>query len=207
MLVPEIALTPAVAGQFHARFGERVAILHSAFSGSERAGQWRRIREGTASVVVATRSGVFAPVRNVGLIVVNEEHDSSYKQEENAALSTAAMSPLCGPRPRALASCSARPRPASRAATTPPPASTLCSNCPTASRTGPCLPCASSICGRSSSKPASTRSFPALSSRPSANGSPTTNRPWCCSIAGASPPSSPAVRAARASSASTVPSR
>ena len=82
MLVPEIALTPAVAGQFHARFGERVAILHSAFSGSERAGQWRRIREGTASVVVATRSGVFAPVRNVGLIVVDEEHDSSYKQEE-----------------------------------------------------------------------------------------------------------------------------
>ena len=82
MLVPEIALTPAVAGQFHARFGERVAILHSAFSGTERAGQWRRIREGAASVVVATRSGVFAPVRNVGLIVVDEEHDSSYKQEE-----------------------------------------------------------------------------------------------------------------------------
>lgn len=82
MLVPEIALTPAVAGQFYARFGDRVAILHSAFSDSERADQWRRIRAGGASVVVATRSGVFAPVQNLGLIVVDEEHDSSYKQEE-----------------------------------------------------------------------------------------------------------------------------
>ena len=82
MLVPEIALTPAVAGQFYSRFGDRVAILHSAFSDAERAGQWRRIRAGEAKVVVGTRSGVFAPVRNLGLIVVDEEHDSSYKQEE-----------------------------------------------------------------------------------------------------------------------------
>jgi primosomal protein N' (replication factor Y) len=82
LLVPEIALTPAVAGQFYARFGDRVAILHSAFSDSERADQWRRIRAGGASVVVGTRSGVFAPVQNLGLIVVDEEHDASYKQEE-----------------------------------------------------------------------------------------------------------------------------
>jgi primosomal protein N' (replication factor Y) len=82
MLVPEISLTPAVAGQFHSRFGDRVAILHSAFTDAERAEQWHRIRAGGASVVVATRSGVFAPVRNLGLIVVDEEHDSSYKQEE-----------------------------------------------------------------------------------------------------------------------------
>jgi len=82
LLVPEIALTPAVAGQFYARFGDRVAILHSAFSDAERADQWRRIRAGGASVVVGTRSGVFAPVRNLGLIVVDEEHDASYKQEE-----------------------------------------------------------------------------------------------------------------------------
>ncbi len=82
MLVPEIALTPAVAGQFYARFGDRVAILHSAFSDAERADQWRRIRAGGASVVVGTRSGAFAPVRNLGLIVVDEEHDASYKQEE-----------------------------------------------------------------------------------------------------------------------------
>jgi len=83
LLVPEIALTPAVAGQFYHRFGDRVAILHSAFSDSERAGQWRRIQCGAAGVVVGTRSGVFAPVQNLGLIVVDEEHDSSYKQEEN----------------------------------------------------------------------------------------------------------------------------
>ena len=83
LLVPEIALTPAMAGQFYSRFGDRVAILHSAFSDSERADQWRRIRAGGASVVVGTRSGVFAPVQNLGLIVVDEEHDGSYKQEEN----------------------------------------------------------------------------------------------------------------------------
>ncbi|HLH38726.1 MAG TPA: primosomal protein N' [Bryobacteraceae bacterium] len=82
MLVPEIGLTPAVAGQFQQRFGQRVAILHSAFHDSERAREWRRIRGGEAGVVVATRSGVFAPVRNLGLIVVDEEHDQSYKQQE-----------------------------------------------------------------------------------------------------------------------------
>ncbi|MDX1983744.1 MAG: primosomal protein N' [Bryobacteraceae bacterium] len=82
MLVPEIALTPAVSGQFFNRFGDRVAILHSAFSGGERAEQWRAIRAGKAMVVVGTRSCVFAPVRNLGLIIVDEEHDQSYKQEE-----------------------------------------------------------------------------------------------------------------------------
>ncbi len=82
MLVPEIALTPAMAGQFFDRFGDKVAILHSAFQDSERAEQWRRIRSGEAGVVVGTRSGVFAPVQNLGLIVVDEEHDGSYKQQE-----------------------------------------------------------------------------------------------------------------------------
>jgi primosomal protein N' (replication factor Y) len=82
MLVPEIGLTPAVAGQFHHRFGNRVAILHSGIHDSERAQEWRRIRSGEAKVVVATRSGVFAPVQNLGLIIVDEEHDQSYKQQE-----------------------------------------------------------------------------------------------------------------------------
>jgi primosomal protein N' (replication factor Y) len=82
LLVPEIALTPAVAGEFFDRFGDKVAILHSAFHDAERAEQWRRIRSGEASVVVGTRSGAFAPVQNLGLIVVDEEHDASYKQEE-----------------------------------------------------------------------------------------------------------------------------
>jgi len=82
LLVPEIALTPAVAGQFLQRFGDRVAILHSAFHDAERAEQWRRIRSGIATVVVGTRSGVFAPVQNLGLVVIDEEHDQSYKQQE-----------------------------------------------------------------------------------------------------------------------------
>jgi primosomal protein N' (replication factor Y) len=82
LLVPEIALTPAMAGQFFSRFGDRVAILHSAFGDVERSEQWRRIRSGAAPVVVGTRSGVFAPVHRLGLIVVDEEHDGSYKQEE-----------------------------------------------------------------------------------------------------------------------------
>jgi primosomal protein N' (replication factor Y) len=82
LLVPEIALTPAVAGQFHYRFGENVAILHSAFHDAERAQEWRRIRSGRARVVVATRSGVFAPVCDLGLIIVDEEHDQSYKQQD-----------------------------------------------------------------------------------------------------------------------------
>ncbi len=82
MLVPEIALTPAMAGHFYHRFGDKVAILHSAFHDSERASQWRRVQSGEASVVVATRSGVYAPLPNLGLILVDEEHDGSYKQEE-----------------------------------------------------------------------------------------------------------------------------
>ncbi len=82
LLVPEIALTPQMAGQFFGRWGSRVAILHSAFSDAERTEQWRKIRSGAAGVVVGTRSGVFAPVQNLGLIVVDEEHDQSYKQEE-----------------------------------------------------------------------------------------------------------------------------
>lgn len=82
LLVPEIALTPQVAGQFALRFGEQVAILHSAFRDSERAEYWRRIRRGEARVVIGTRSAVFAPMPDLGLIIVDEEHDGSYKQEE-----------------------------------------------------------------------------------------------------------------------------
>ena len=82
LLVPEIALTPQVAAQFYFRFGDRAAILHSAFHDAERSDQWKRIRSGTASVVVGTRSAVFAPVQDVGLIIVDEEHDHSYKQQE-----------------------------------------------------------------------------------------------------------------------------
>lgn len=83
MLVPEIALTPAVAAQFRRAFGERVAIQHSGLSDGERHDQWQRIRRGDIDVVVGTRSAVFAPLTRLGLIVVDEEHDTSYKQEES----------------------------------------------------------------------------------------------------------------------------
>lgn len=82
MLVPEIALTPAVAAVFRARFGEHVAIQHSGLSDGERHDQWHRIRRGDVDVVVGTRSAVFAPLARPGLIIVDEEHDTSYKQEE-----------------------------------------------------------------------------------------------------------------------------
>ncbi len=81
-LVPEISLTPAAASEFYARFGEQVAILHSAFTGVERSGQWRRVREGSSRVVLGTRSSVFAPVEDLGLVIVDEEHDGGYKQDE-----------------------------------------------------------------------------------------------------------------------------
>jgi primosomal protein N' (replication factor Y) len=83
MLVPEIALTPAVAAVFRCTFGDRVAIQHSGLSDGERHDQWQRIRRGDVDVVVGTRSAIFAPVRSLGLIIVDEEHDGSYKQEES----------------------------------------------------------------------------------------------------------------------------
>lgn len=82
LLVPEIGLTPQICRQFRGWFGSRVAILHSGLSEGERFDQWRRIRRGEARVVVGTRSAVFAPVQNLGVLIVDEEHDTSYKQEE-----------------------------------------------------------------------------------------------------------------------------
>lgn len=83
ILVPEIALTPSVAAQFRGAFGARVAIQHSGLGDGERHDQWQRIRRGDVDVVVGTRSAVFAPLDRLGLIVIDEEHDSSYKQEES----------------------------------------------------------------------------------------------------------------------------
>jgi len=82
LMVPEIGLTPAMTGQLVAAFGDEVALLHSGLTPDERAEQWHRIRRGEARVVVGTRSAVFAPMMKLGLIIVDEEHDSSYKQEE-----------------------------------------------------------------------------------------------------------------------------
>jgi primosomal protein N' (replication factor Y) len=83
VLVPEIALTPQASGRFEARFGDRVAILHSALTEAERRDERDRIGAGEASVVIGARSAIFAPVRRLGLICVDEEHDPSYKQESD----------------------------------------------------------------------------------------------------------------------------
>lgn len=81
VLVPEIALTAQTVDIFQRRFGEKVAILHSALGGGERFDEWRRIRAGEADIVVGARSAVFAPCDNLGLIIIDEEHDHSYKQD------------------------------------------------------------------------------------------------------------------------------
>ena len=81
VLVPEIALTPQIVGRFIERFGDTVAVLHSQLTPGQRYAEWRRLREGQARVCVGPRSAVFAPIEELGLIVVDEEHDASYKHE------------------------------------------------------------------------------------------------------------------------------
>ncbi len=82
VLVPEISLTPQMVARFKGRFGPRVAVLHSGLSGGERFDEWRKIRSGEVQVAIGARSAIFAPFSNLGLIVIDEEHESSYKQEE-----------------------------------------------------------------------------------------------------------------------------
>jgi primosomal protein N' (replication factor Y) (superfamily II helicase) len=83
MMVPEISLTPQTVERFRQRFGDRVAILHSGLSQTERYLEWKKIRDGKVSIAVGARSAVFAPFKNLGMIVIDEEHDGSYKQDSN----------------------------------------------------------------------------------------------------------------------------
>jgi primosomal protein N' (replication factor Y) len=103
LMVPEIALTPAIAALFRSAFGDRVAIQHSALAIGERHDQWQRIRRGDIDVVVGTRSSVFAPLERLGLIIVDEEHDGSYKQEESPRYHGRDVAIVRASRERALA--------------------------------------------------------------------------------------------------------
>ena len=114
VLVPEIALTPQVLWRFQARFGDVVAVLHSALSVGERHDEWMRLRTGEARVCVGPRSAVFAPLENLGLIVVDEEHESSYKHEGDPRYDARTVARERAARHRAvLVFGSATPRPES----------------------------------------------------------------------------------------------
>ena len=88
MLVPEISLTPQVLGIFRARFGDSVALLHSGLNASERYDEWKRLKDGRARIAIGARSAIFAPLENIGAIIIDEEHDSSYISESNPRYDT-----------------------------------------------------------------------------------------------------------------------
>ena len=114
VLVPEIALTPQTAGRFAERFGDRVAVMHSQLGLGERYDEWQRLRRGEARVCVGPRSAVFAPVRDLGLIVVDEEHDSAYKQESDPRYDARRVAEHRAEQAQAVLLCgSATPRPES----------------------------------------------------------------------------------------------
>ena len=149
VLVPEIGLTPQLVGRFRARFGDRIAVLHSGLTGAARLAQWRSIRAGEVDVAIGARSALFAPFRSLGLVIVDEEHDDSYKQDEGVSYNARDLAVVLGQRrdvsrrarlgdpvARELAERTARPL---RAAFV----------CPSAPPPGPCPRCRSSICLRS----------------------------------------------------------
>ena len=102
VLVPEISLTPQLAARFRARFGDRVAVLHSGLSDRERFDEWSRLREGSAQIALGARSAVFAPLARLGVVVVDEEHDSSFKQEEGVRYHARDVALVRAQRARAL---------------------------------------------------------------------------------------------------------
>jgi len=110
MLVPEISLTPQTVGIFCSRYGERVAVIHSSLSAGERMDAWRRIRRGEVDLVIGTRSAIFAPLSNIGLIVIDEEHEHTYKSESDPKYHARDVaSYLCGKHRAMLLLASATP--------------------------------------------------------------------------------------------------
>ena len=83
VLVPEISLTPQLMNMFYARYGEKVAVMHSGLSLGERVDEWKRIRRGQANIVIGTRSAAFAPVENLAAIIIDEEQEETYKSENS----------------------------------------------------------------------------------------------------------------------------
>lgn len=83
VLVPEISLTPQMTERFKSRFGDEVAVMHSGLSVGEKYDEWRKVQQGKVKVVVGARSAVFAPFKNLGLLILDEEHESTYKQEDS----------------------------------------------------------------------------------------------------------------------------
>lgn len=103
VMVPEIALTPQLVARFRARFGDELAVLHSALSDADRHAMWSSLREGRVRVAIGARSALFAPVPDLGLIIVDEEHDASFKQEEGVRYHARDMALLRAYRARAVA--------------------------------------------------------------------------------------------------------
>ena len=209
LLVPEIALTPAVAGRVRARFGERVAIQHSGLSDGERHDQWHRVRGGEVDVVVGTRSAVFAPLDRLGLVVVDEEHDTSYKQDETPRYHGRDVAVMRAHAGRARWPCSARRRRRSRRSTTPQrgrytagrrsPAGSPTGRWPTVRVVNMREEWAEAGAG-SDPQPGAGDGDRRAARRPA-------SRAWCCSTAAASPRRCCAGSAARRSSARTAASR
>ncbi len=189
VLVPEITLTHQIVARLRGRFGDGLAILHSGLRPGERLEQWQRLRNGGAPIAVGARSALFAPLENLGVIVMDEEHDTAYKNEEGSA-TTPGSSPSGAPGMLAVPSSWARPRPRSRCASRPTGANSPGSSWLIASGGDRCPPSRSSTWWPrpSATRAASAPSSPDLSNGPCARPSRTAARRSSSSTDAASPP-------------------
>ena len=165
LLVPEIGLTPQTVGRVAARLGDRVAVLHSGLSEGERFDEWRRLRSGAARVCVGPRSAVFAPLADLGLIVVDEEHDPSYKQEGDPRYDARAVARRRAAEAGAVYLAGSAD-PAARELGGARPAA----SCPSGSTAGRCRRSRSSTCARCPGRPGRSTRGPARRWPDSADG-------------------------------------